>query len=113
MADRRDHGPPYATACLIYRLAETPYLKPYVYGRMALGGIDSRAPADVWLDTIYAIVAEAPGEKLEKINEQLVIHSARMRPDRETWGALPEHQALMRKTTGERAGTTGAAPKAK
>lgn len=92
--------PPYVAACLIYGLAETPYLKTYVAGKLALSGVDSRVPAATWFDAVYAIVVEAPHELLEKLHAQLTISSARLRPDRSTWGATPDQVALTNKITG-------------
>jgi hypothetical protein len=63
---------------------------------MAIAGVDSRVPASRWLDIAYAIVADAPHAYLKAMSEQLVIASAKLRPDRDTWGLLPEHQAMAR-----------------
>jgi hypothetical protein len=54
----------------------------------------SRAPASTYLDAIYAIVADAPHEVLKEMAKQLTIAGAKIAPDRETWGLLPEHQML-------------------
>jgi hypothetical protein len=94
------HRPPYGTACLIFGLAEEFHLKSYVRGKLALAGIDLRVPADTWLDAVYAIVVEAPHEVLEKVHGQFIVASARIAPDRDSWGALPEHVALTNKLTG-------------
>lgn len=101
MGDRPVHGAPYATACLIFGLADNPPVRPYVSGRLALAGIDLRVPAAVWLDAVYAIVLEAPHELLEKVHGQITIQTARMRPDRETWGMTPDQVALTNKLTGQ------------
>jgi hypothetical protein len=47
-----------------------------------------------WLDAVYASVATAPHDVLEKLEDQLVINAALADPvgARETWGLLPEHQ---------------------
>jgi hypothetical protein len=47
-----------------------------------------------WLDAVYASVATAPHDVLEKMEDQLVINAALADPvgARETWGLLPEHQ---------------------
>lgn len=65
-------------------------------GRLALADIDLSAPLPLWLDAVYTVWAEAPIETLTKMNKQLVQKSAMLRPDeaRETWGMLPEHQAM-------------------
>lgn len=104
MGDRAGRqGPPYETACLIFQLADIPHLRWYVDGKLALAGVDpSRVPLATYLDVLYAIVMEAPHTALEKTYDQIVIQAARMNPDRETWGLLPEHQALTQKTLGLR-----------
>jgi hypothetical protein len=76
-------------------------MRPYVNGKLALAGFDSRVAAATWFDALYAIVVDAPGEILEKLHGDIVIQTARLRPDRETWGALPEHVALTNKMTGQ------------
>lgn len=111
MGHRAGHGPPYATACLILGYAGDMELKAYVNGKLALAGLDSRVSAAVWLDAIYAIVAEAPVELLKKMHGQIVIESAKLRPDRDTWGATPEHVAMQNKVIGKQ-GSRGAAPAA-
>jgi hypothetical protein len=47
-----------------------------------------------WLDAIYASVATAPHDVLEKLEDRLVINAALADPKgaRETWGLEPEHQ---------------------
>lgn len=61
-------------------------------------------PLNVWLDAVYTVWIEAPHELLEKVNKQLVVKAAMLRPDeaRETWGMRPEHRAM--------AGTLGQGP---
>ena len=103
MGHRAGGQTPYATACLIYGFAAEGEYAPYVRGRLALAGIDSRVPLATWLDAIYAIVADAPHELLDKLNGHFVIASARARPDRESWGATPEQVALSNKLTKQRA----------
>jgi hypothetical protein len=98
--------PPYAGAYLIYAgFAQDQALKHYVRGKLSLAGIDLRVSAACWFDAAYAIIVEAPQETLEKMFDHLVTAQARMDPDRETWGALPEHRRLM-----ERAVNTPPAP---
>lgn len=100
--DHRAGGrPPYATACLIFGLAEQPHLKSYVSGKMALAGVDSRAPAAVFLDALYAIVVDAPHEGLEKLNDQITLKTHQLRPDRDTWGLLPDQVAMTKKIIGK------------
>lgn len=76
-------------------------------GKLALAGVDLRTPFDVWLDAVYAVLMEAPHEALAKMRDQVVIQSARLRPDRETWGLLPEHQERMRRVVGSGGGVNG------
>lgn len=59
---------------------------------------------DLWLDAVYAVLMNAPHETLSKMNDKIVLLSARIRPDRETWGLLPEHQAQMRRVVGNGGG---------
>jgi len=54
-----------------------------------------RASAACWSDAVWAIVVDAPHEALEKAEHQMTLQAARANPDRETWGATPEQQALM------------------
>lgn len=65
-------------------------------GRLALAGMteDSRVPVSRYLDALYAIVADAPHDVLKELAKNLTIAGARIAPDRDTWGLLPEHQAL-------------------
>lgn len=69
-------------------------LGPYVRGRLALAGLDTRVDAGTYLDAAYAIVAEAPGETLDKMMRKIVEVRARHAPDRATWGLEPEHRAM-------------------
>lgn len=64
---------------------------------MALAGIDLRVSAACWCDAVWAIIVDAPHKALESAEQQMTIAAARAKPDRDTWGVLPEHQALMRK----------------
>lgn len=71
-------------------------LGPYVRGQLALHGLDFRVPVAGWLDAVYAIVATAPFDVLKTMDEKLTVAHARIAPDRETWGLLPEQQRLSR-----------------
>jgi len=64
-----------------------------VRGRLALAG-DTRMSFSDWLDAIYASVADAPHDLLERLEDSLVINAALADPvgARATWGLLPEHQ---------------------
>ena len=66
----------------------------YIRGRLALAGIDSRASLKTYVDATWAIIADAPYERLEKIQDKLIVAEAMANPEaaRETWGILPEHQ---------------------
>jgi hypothetical protein len=48
-----------------------------------------------WCDAVWAILAEAPGERLEKLLDHFITLEAMIDPvrARETWGLLPEHTA--------------------
>lgn len=91
---------PYATASLIYGLAAEPAYAAYVRGKLAMAGIDLDAPLATYLDAAYAAVCDAPHDLLDKLQVSITLQSARMRPDRDTWGLLPEHVALTQKITG-------------
>jgi hypothetical protein len=93
--------PPYATAALILSLADQPHLKAYVSGKLVLGRVDSRVSAAVWWDALYAIVVDAPHEQLEKLYDQIVLKSHQLRPDRATWGLLPDQVAMTNKIVGK------------
>ena len=83
-------------------------------GRLALAGVvDSRVSPARWLDMAYAIFTEAPHQVLEELNKRIVMETSRLRPDRETWGLLPEQVALSSKLTGDanRRGRGPTAPK--
>lgn len=74
-------------------------MKAYVNGQLALARMDSRVPAGTWLDAVYAIITTAPHELLEKLHGQITIKSARLRPDRDSWGMLPDQVAMQEKLT--------------
>lgn len=104
-----DHQPggqtPYGTVSLILSLTEDPIAGPYVRGKLTHCGIDpARLTLGGWLDAVFAAWVDAPHELLEKVNKQMVIKSAQLRPEeaRETWGLRPEHQHM--------AGGLGAGP---
>jgi len=65
-----------------------------------MAGIDLSAPLAMYLDAAYAAVCDAPHDLLDKLQVSITLQSARMRPDRATWGLLPEHVALSQKITG-------------
>lgn len=68
----------------------------YTRGRLALAGLDSRTPVSVWCDAVYAILAEAPHEVLERLRDRMVVAEATADPERAraTWGLLPDHVAM-------------------
>lgn len=69
-------------------------LPGYVRGRLRLAGIDLREPLGGVLDCVYAIVAEAPHDVLERWRKQLTMEGAKAWPERDTWGLTPEMQRL-------------------
>jgi hypothetical protein len=87
-------------------MTENPETGSWIRGRLALAGVDLRTSASTWLDAVYALWIDQPGDGiLAKAHRQLVIASAKLMPDRETWGALPEQQALgVARMTGGTAG---------
>lgn len=68
----------------------------YIRGKLALAGVDLSVDCKTWLDAAYAVWIDAPYEALEKANVEMVKAMARLRPEaaRETWGLLPQHQAM-------------------
>lgn len=83
------------TVILLHGLTEDPQMGPWVRGRLALAGVDLRTELGTWLDAVYALWIDQPGaDVLTSASRALVIASAKAAPDRETWGALPEQQAL-------------------
>jgi hypothetical protein len=68
---------------------------PYVRGRLALAGLGPRTSISTWCDAVWAILAEAPADVLDKLADHFAINEAARDPERarETWGLLPEHQA--------------------
>lgn len=100
MADGIGGGPPYATASLIFELADKPSYKAFILGKLAIYGIDLRVPLATWLDAVYAIVmSEMDADRLDKMHASVTIASARARPDRESWGLTPDQVALSSKMT--------------
>lgn len=85
---------PYAVVILLHGMTTDPISGPYFRGRLALAGIGLHTPLRDWLDAVYAIWLDAPSEKFEKASRTMVISSAKLRPNRETWGITPEQQAL-------------------
>jgi hypothetical protein len=72
----------------------------YVRGKLRLAGVGPETPAAEWLDAAYAAFCDAPHEVLDKLQTTIVMQTARIRPDRATWGLRPEHVALTKKITG-------------
>jgi hypothetical protein len=68
--------------------------RSYIQGRLALAGVDLHAPVATWLDAVWAVYVDAPHQLLEKMAKERVVRAAQLRPDRETWGKLPEQRAL-------------------
>lgn len=99
-------GKSFGRVLLTYAWTRNPVVGPYLRGKLALAGIGLHTPLTEWLDAVYAVYLDGPGDEVfKKAHEQTVIGTARMRPDRATWGLLPEHRALGR-------GLVGTPPKA-
>ena len=83
----------------------------YVRGRLALAGLDSRTAVSVWCDAVYATLAEAPHEVLERLRDRMVVAEATADPvrARETWGLLPDHVAMAGSVTEQAPPTQGEA----
>lgn len=86
--------PPYGDVLLIAATVEGITYQSYIQGRLALAGVDLRTPLATWLDAVWAVYVDAPHELLEKLTKERVVRAAQLRPDRETWGKLPEQRAL-------------------
>ena len=52
----------------------------YVRGRLALAGLDLRTPVSAWCDAVYAILAEAPHEVLERLRDRMVVFAKHTQP---------------------------------
>lgn len=94
MAGRVGGQPPYGTVLLIQQLTEDPVYAAYVRGRLVLAGVDLSVPAPDWLDAVWAAWVDSPHELLKKAQREVVIATAKIMPDRSTWGLLPEQQKL-------------------
>jgi hypothetical protein len=59
-----------------------------------VAGIDSRVSLKTYCDAVWAILVDAPTDRLKSISDHLIVAEAMANPDaaRETWGMLPEHQ---------------------
>ena len=86
--------PPYGDVLLITYTAEDITYRSYLQGRLALAGVDLHTPVATWLDAVWALYVDAPHQLLEKLAKDRVVRAAHLRPDRETWGKLPEQRAL-------------------
>lgn len=88
---------------MIFDLAESSPYRAYVYGKLTLAGLrDTRVSAARWLDAVYAILMECPDERLRKMQDQLVLLTARLRPDRASWGLTPEQVEMSNRISGQR-----------
>ncbi len=95
MDDRGGGQPPYVTVTLTWGMTEHPELGPFIRGKLVRAGVDLRTPLAAWLDAVYSLWVEQPdGDILARANRTMIIETAKARPDRDTWGALPEQQAL-------------------
>jgi hypothetical protein len=66
---------------------------------MAMARVDTRMPADHYLDSIHAIMVSVPPdtrERLKQLNDRLVVITATADPERarRDWGLRPEHQVV-------------------
>ncbi len=86
--------PPYGTVLLIKQVTEDPVYAAYVRGRLVLAGVDLSVPASDWLDAVWAAYVDSPHDLLKKLQREVVIATAKIMPDRSTWGLLPEQQKL-------------------
>ena len=77
-------------------MTQDPVCGPYVRGKLELAGLGLNTPLDRWLDAVYAVWLDAPHDRLEVAFKKTTLAAAKLRPDRSTWGKLPEHQALTR-----------------
>lgn len=59
-----------------------------------LAGIDPRVDADAFVAATWAIIVDAPDERLQKLEDRMILAVARADPERarEDWGLRPEHQ---------------------
>lgn len=81
---------------MIFRITQDAIAGPWFRGRLALAGIDLSAPLDLWLDAVYALLPEMPGEQLGKIAGQIERKAAQLDPEaaRENWGRSAVHRQL-------------------
>lgn len=98
---------------VIVTLTQDPVLHPYLAGQLARDGITTREPASVWLHAVYAIVATAPMDVLKAMDDKMIGLSARADPNRETWGALPDHQRAMSRLVRQQDGEVPEPPRRK
>lgn len=98
---------------VIVTLTQDPVLHPYLAGQLARDGITTREPASVWLHAVYAIVATAPMDVLKAMDDKMIGLSARADPNRETWGALPDHQRAMSRLARQQDGEVPEPPRRK
>lgn len=93
--------PPYGEVLLTCQISEDPIYRGYIQGRLALAGMDLHVPVSNWLDAVWAVYVDAPHKLLTDLAKERVVRAAQLRPDRDTWGATPEHQALGRGLVGQ------------
>lgn len=98
---------------LIFGFTTSPISGAYVRGKLALAGVELSAPLSTWLDAVYAAYVDAPHEALGKFVREMVKEQAKLRPKeaRETWGLLPEHQALSGRLNAKGGGAPTVGPK--
>lgn len=86
--------PPYGDVLLIASTAEDMTYRGYIQGRLTLAGLDLHTPVADWLDAVWALYVDAPHSLLKDLAKERVVRAAQLRPDRDSWGKLPEQRAL-------------------
>lgn len=86
---------PYARVRILWSMTQDPIVGPWLRGRLALARVKLSAPADVWLDAVYALLVEVPDDALKALSRAIIRKSAEIDPEeaRANWGRDPEHQA--------------------
>jgi hypothetical protein len=62
-----------------------------------MAGINMRTPVRHWLDAAYCMILETNVDDVKQLESALSTRDAQIDPVavRETWGATPQHQAMM------------------
>lgn len=77
-------------------MTQSPLYGPYIRGKLITYGVDLRTCISDACDVIYVILTELPHETLVKLRDGMTTAEALIDPvrARETWGMLPDHQAM-------------------